>query len=111
MENSMQHFFSWLLCNSWQAAILVVLVWVAQRLFGYRLPPRWRCRLWLLVAVRLVLPAAPESRLSIFTLFGRAAHLRTVPVQTDPTPPGTDAFSGELARARLPKDGLRAVVV
>jgi beta-lactamase regulating signal transducer with metallopeptidase domain len=37
-----------------------------QRLLGSRLNPRWRYALWLLVLLRLVLPALPESTLSIF---------------------------------------------
>src|SRR5436309_2235921 len=85
MATLMQTFFAWLLRNSWQTAIVVVLVLLAQRLFRNRLPPRWRCSLWLLVALRLVAPAWPESPVSIFNLLPFA-------------PPGTEAA----ARAAAP---------
>ena len=66
METSMQNFFGWLLRCSWQAAIVIVLVLVVQRLCGHRLPPRWRHALWLVVVVRLQLPMSLESPASIF---------------------------------------------
>jgi len=53
---------------SLQAGVLVVLVLVVQWLFRKQLPPRWRCALWLLVVVRLLLPFSPGSAASIFNL-------------------------------------------
>ncbi|MEM7307424.1 MAG: M56 family metallopeptidase [Planctomycetota bacterium] len=49
----------WLLATSWQVAVLVLVVLVAQRLFGRWLTPRWRYALWCLVVLRLFLPAQP----------------------------------------------------
>jgi len=46
----------WLVRAAWQSAVLTILVLLAQRLFGNRLTPRWRCALWLIVVARLVLP-------------------------------------------------------
>jgi bla regulator protein BlaR1 len=60
--------FTWLLTASWQASVLAILILTAQRLLGGRLNPRWRHALWLLVVVRLLLPALPESALSVFQL-------------------------------------------
>ncbi len=60
--------FGWLLRNSAHAAILAAAIWVLQRTVCRRLPPRWRYGLWLVVLVRLLLPIAPESRLSLFNL-------------------------------------------
>ena len=48
----------WLARVSWQAAVLAVLVLLAQRLLGARLTPRWRCALWWIVIARLVLRMA-----------------------------------------------------
>lgn len=60
--------FGWLLRNSAHAAILAGVICVLQRTICRRLPPRWRYGLWLVVLVRLLLPVAPESRLSLFNL-------------------------------------------
>ncbi len=49
-----------------QAGLLVVIILVIQRLFRRQLSPRWRCALWLLVAVRLLLPVSIESPTSVF---------------------------------------------
>ncbi len=46
----------WLLRTSWQAAVLVLLILAAERLFQNRLSPRWRYALWYLVVLRLILP-------------------------------------------------------
>src|SRR5688500_11974990 len=51
-----------------QAGALVVLVLLVQWLFRKQLTPRWRCALWFLVIARLVLPLAPGSAASVFTL-------------------------------------------
>lgn len=60
---------------SWQAALLAVLVWLAQGLTRKWLSPPWRYRLWLLVVVRLLLPFSPASPLSIFNVFRREVPL------------------------------------
>ena len=59
-------FFTWLLRASWQASILVVVLLVVQWMFQKKLSPRWRYTLWFLVLIRLALPAAPLSALSLF---------------------------------------------
>lgn len=64
--------FSWILQTTWQAAVLAVLIVLAQRLLRNRLSPAWRYGLWLLLVVRLLMPAVPPSAWSIFNL-ARAA--------------------------------------
>ena len=49
-----------------QAGVLVLVVLLAQWFFRRRLTPRWRCALWLLVVVRLMLPLSLNSPTSIF---------------------------------------------
>lgn len=49
--------------NSAAAGAVAVLVWVVQRIAGDRLWARWRHNLWLLVALRLVLPPLPGIHL------------------------------------------------
>jgi len=61
-------FFSWLADSSLQACVLIVLVVAVQGIFRSRMAPRWRYGLWLLLVVRLGMPWAPESRISIYNL-------------------------------------------
>lgn len=51
---------------SLQASVLAVLVLVIQWLVRDRLSPRWRCALWGLVLIRLMVPTLPEARWSVF---------------------------------------------
>ncbi len=69
--------FNWVWQASLAASLLIGLVLVLQFLFGKALPPRWQYWMWLLVVLRLALPASPPSRLSIFNL--RARSLRAEP--------------------------------
>jgi beta-lactamase regulating signal transducer with metallopeptidase domain/thiol-disulfide isomerase/thioredoxin/protocatechuate 3,4-dioxygenase beta subunit len=62
------HSFSWVLQSSWQAAVLVLLVLIVQMIFRRKLSPAWRYGLWLLVVLRLLMPASPQSAISIFNL-------------------------------------------
>ncbi len=75
--------FAWLLTASWQASVLALFVFSIQGIFGSRLNPRWRYALWLLVLVRLVLPALPESALSLFQFAPPPPAAIVVPV-TEP---------------------------
>lgn len=67
MENlllGIQHLFPTILRMSLSAGILVLIVIVLR--FVFRKTPKWmRCLLWLLVAVRLLCPILPESRVSL----------------------------------------------
>jgi beta-lactamase regulating signal transducer with metallopeptidase domain len=59
----------WLVRTSWQAGILIVAIVAIQLLLGHkRLPPRWAYALWMLVVVRLLMPAVPQSPWSVFNL-------------------------------------------
>ena len=60
--------FSWVLQTSWQAAVLVLLVLIVQMIFRHKLSPAWRYGLWLLVVVRLLMPASPQTAWSIFNV-------------------------------------------
>lgn len=54
--------------NSLQGAVLVVLVLSVQGCFRRHLTPGWRCALWLVVVVRLLLPVSANSTVSIYNL-------------------------------------------
>lgn len=64
--NALLGFFNWLLQASWQAAVLILLVLLAQWLFKPWLSARGRAALWLLVLIRLALPTSPASVVSLF---------------------------------------------
>ncbi len=64
--DNLERVFGWLIQASWQASVLVALVLIVQRVFRSRLNSRWTHALWLLVIARLLLPALPESALSLF---------------------------------------------
>jgi uncharacterized protein (TIGR03067 family) len=63
-----------LLKASWQAAVLILLVLAAQKIFGPRLSPRWRYSLWLLVLIRLALPWTIPSGASVFNVLNLQGH-------------------------------------
>ena len=96
--------FGWLLAASWQASVLALLVLALQTLLRGRLNPRWRYALWLLVVLRLVLPALPESALSLFQFAPTPAPALLRPVTEPlftpiaPTSPAVAAPSSEPAR-------------
>jgi beta-lactamase regulating signal transducer with metallopeptidase domain/Tol biopolymer transport system component len=61
-------FFQWLLKTSLQGSLLICLILLVKSVLRGRLPIRWHYYLWLLLLVRLALPWAPQSRLSMFNL-------------------------------------------
>ena len=57
-----------MLTASWQAAALAAVVWAITTIGGRWITARWRCALWSLVFLRLVMPALPPSPMSAFNL-------------------------------------------
>jgi len=55
-----------LLTASAKGAVAILVVLAVRAVVGRRLPPRWGVALWLVVAVRLVLPVGPASGWSLF---------------------------------------------
>jgi bla regulator protein BlaR1 len=98
--------FGWLLEASWQASVLAILVLCLQWLFGEKLNPRWHHALWLLVVARLLLPALPESTLSLFQFAPKAplAIARTVtePIFAAPSEPLSEMPLISAVPARYP---------
>lgn len=69
-----QYYLPGLARLSLQAGVLVLLVLLAQGIFRRHLTARWRCALWMLVIVRLLLPFSPGSAASIFNLMPPLAN-------------------------------------
>ncbi|EPY05734.1 peptidase M56 BlaR1 [Paenibacillus alvei TS-15] len=65
--------FGWVLRGSFMASILIVLVLILQFLFKNKLEVRWKYLLWVPVAIRLLMPWAPESSLSLYNVFSLEA--------------------------------------
>lgn len=65
-------FLGGLVRSSWQEAILAGVVGLIVWLMGDRLEARWRCRLWMLVLLRLAWPFFLPSPLSLFNWLGTA---------------------------------------
>jgi beta-lactamase regulating signal transducer with metallopeptidase domain len=60
--------FRWVAQTTWQAAVLAMMILLAQGLLRKRLSPGWRYGLWLLLVARLLMPGTPPSAFSIFNL-------------------------------------------
>jgi len=74
-------FFQWLFRTSVQGSVLVCLILAVQALLRRKLGARWHYCLWLLLLVRLIMPGAPESSLSVFNLmsFGQERQAAVAP--------------------------------
>ncbi|MEO8205763.1 MAG: M56 family metallopeptidase [Chthoniobacterales bacterium] len=57
---------AWVWEASWQASLIVVVILLAQWIFGSKISAGLRYGLWILVVARLLLPALPQSSLSIY---------------------------------------------
>jgi bla regulator protein blaR1 len=68
LQHALASAFNWTWKTSLEVTVLIALVLLVQFAFAKVLSPRWRYGLGLLILLRLVLPAAPASPLSIFNL-------------------------------------------
>ncbi len=71
MEAMMIHiqpFFDWLAQTTLIASVVICLILLIQRILGAKLGPRWSHALWLVLLMRMVLPWAPSSPLSLSNL-------------------------------------------
>jgi beta-lactamase regulating signal transducer with metallopeptidase domain len=87
---------------SWQAAAIAALVLLIRAVFRGRLSPLWRCGLWAIVLIRLVLPTLPASTFSLFGVTKLYAHLRQ-PIAATPAPklPAAEDITGVITRSGL----------
>ncbi|TVX87067.1 M56 family metallopeptidase [Paenibacillus agilis] len=68
LHAGLMEIFDWVIRGSIMAGILVVLVLTLQFLLKNKLGARWTYLLWLPVVIRLLLPWAPESSLSLYNV-------------------------------------------
>lgn len=79
-------FFGWVIRGSFMAGIMIVLVLMLQFLLKNKIEARWRYWLWLPVAIRLLLPWAPESSLSLYNVLSLEAIVPGIHQQTQVSP-------------------------
>ncbi len=83
----MSHIFSTILSNSIWGSVLILVI-LALRLVLWKAPPRILCMLWILAALCLLLPARPQTNVSLQPSTQTVQHtleavVSSQPVQTD----------------------------
>lgn len=95
LSMQLQPFFEWLLRTTLQASLLICLILLFQVVLRSRLGARWHYCLWLLLLIRMAMPWAPQSRVSMFNLIPQSLPQRqTEYIQQDV---GDDAVSSDAA--------------
>jgi beta-lactamase regulating signal transducer with metallopeptidase domain/Tol biopolymer transport system component len=89
LGTNLSPFFAWLLRATLQGSFLVCLILLIKLVLRNRLPARWHYVLWLVLLVRLSLPWAPQSRLSIYNLLENPQWAR--PVARDVSAVGSES--------------------
>jgi beta-lactamase regulating signal transducer with metallopeptidase domain/Tol biopolymer transport system component len=117
--SSLQPFFDWLLGTTLIGSVVIGLILAAQWLWGGGLGPRWRHTLWLVLVVRLLLPAGFPFQVDLLHLFSTGGR------QIEPRQPsgaggqteisgtmrvdrGTETPPAEKPEARVAKPGAAA---
>jgi bla regulator protein BlaR1 len=70
-EANLATFLQWLLKATLQGSLLICLILLIKVILRERLPARWHYCLWLVLLLRLTLPWAPQSRISVYGLIPR----------------------------------------
>lgn len=94
--HSLENLFGVVLRLSAEAAVLSGVIWIALLFLRKWISPAWRYAIWALVATRLLLPAGPESSLSLFNgqkiFASRKPHQRVVAAKVEMLP-AEEAFN------------------
>lgn len=64
-------FIFWLLYSSLMGSLLTGIILLVRAIFKHRMGANWHYLLWLLLIVKLLLPFAPESPISVFNIFSQ----------------------------------------
>ncbi len=91
-------FLQWLWQTTLITSLVICLILVAQKVLGKRLGPRWSHALWLVLLIRMVVPWAPPSRISLLNLLPPAVRQGQLPAMSAFPEQGPD-----LAAAAVPE--------
>lgn len=91
--------FQWVLHTSLMASVLVVLLIILKWLLKKRISIKIHYMLWILLPIRLILPFAPESSISLFNLF--PVNSSELLVVSNHTP---IALSPEISKSSMPRE-------
>jgi beta-lactamase regulating signal transducer with metallopeptidase domain/Tol biopolymer transport system component len=113
LDTNLNVLFQWLLRATLQGSLLVCLILAIKLALRERLSARWHYCLWLVLLVRLSLPWAPQSRLSIYSIVPRLlpSHLASVGPAGDTRAEGAGAMprtpgqQGGMGPASVPAQG------
>jgi beta-lactamase regulating signal transducer with metallopeptidase domain/Tol biopolymer transport system component len=100
LADYLQPFLAWLLETTFVGGIVICLILVVRKVLGHRLGPRWCHALWLVLLVRMALPWAPPSPISLFSLI--PASIQPAGVRESgvvDAPPGDHLRSAGAARS------------
>ena len=78
LNMQLSQLFEWLLWTTIQGSILIGLIVLIQIVLRGKLGIRWHYFLWLLLLVRLAIPWAPKSRISMFNLVPQSIQHRRI---------------------------------
>ena len=97
-------FFKWLVASSIQVSVLVCLILVIKAVVRGRLAVRWHYWLWLLLLARMVMPWAPESRFSMFSVVPQVTKVIAAKQIAKVTPtPSTVVVKPKVTQGVTPK--------
>jgi beta-lactamase regulating signal transducer with metallopeptidase domain/Tol biopolymer transport system component len=101
----LQPFLQWLWQATLVASLVTCLILVAQRSLGHKLGPRWSHALWLVLLIRMVVPWAPPSRISLLNLLPPSVRQAQAPPIADFMEQERNAHSAAISEAvRVPTE-------
>ena len=93
LHSSLLGLCAWLLRATLQGSLLICLILLIRQIGRNRLPAKWHYCLWLVLLVRLSLPWAPQSRLSIHNVLPLSRWIATVQASMPVTTRDTSALA------------------
>lgn len=81
--NQISNTFTWILHSTLEASVLIILILTLQTLFKKKLPLRFHSALWLILIIKMFLPWAPESTMSLYNLLPASSQQTAEPQQSE----------------------------
>jgi len=99
-------FLQWLWQTTLIASLVICLILVAQKSLGHKLGPRWSHALWLVLLIRMAVPWAPQSPISLLNLLPSSVRHARPPAMSTLTEqdPGLHSSAVSDAPTTAPQD-------